>query len=204
MRTLDEIAAATGTDKRRGMHGYTKYYDMHFSTIRHDRIRLLEFGVFNGASLKMWEEYFSQGDLTAIDINPECAQYATERSKVIIGSQTDDIGGAYDIIIDDGSHLNAHQWDSFKIYWPRVKCGGWYIIEDTHVAWRAQYNDPRYKNIMELIDMQVRLVNYEGTADYQERDAPRRIALAEVHVYPGIVFLRKDPMDWMTNANLLV
>ena len=36
----------------------------------------------------------------------------------------------FDIIIDDGSHLDEHMWVTFLEIWPTLRPGGIYIIED--------------------------------------------------------------------------
>ena len=49
-------------------------------------------------------------------------------------------GGAFDIVIDDGSHQNAHMLSSFHKLWPEVKPGGFYFIEDLHVGRHAAWD----------------------------------------------------------------
>mmetsp|Transcript_50841 Transcript_50841/g.164724 ORF Transcript_50841/g.164724 Transcript_50841/m.164724 type:complete len:157 (+) Transcript_50841:189-659(+) len=49
-------------------------------------------------------------------------------------------GGPFDVIIDDGSHMNHHQIASAKQLLPHVAAGGVYVIEDilsACTAWRA-------------------------------------------------------------------
>ena len=40
----------------------------------------------------------------------------------------------FDIIIDDGSHLNSHQIFSLETLIPYLRQGGFYVIEDIHSA----------------------------------------------------------------------
>ena len=39
-------------------------------------------------------------------------------------------GGAFDVIIDDGSHMNSHMLQTFHVMWPQVNYGGLYVFED--------------------------------------------------------------------------
>ena len=47
--------------------------------------------------------------------------------------------GPFDFIIDDGSHLNAHQIETFGILWPHLKDGGTYIVEDVQTSYWPAY-----------------------------------------------------------------
>ena len=64
-----------------------------------------------------------------------------------IGSQADptflkavvaEMGGV-DIVLDDGSHVAAHQRTSFSVLWPLLNVGGLYIIEDLHSSYWPQW-----------------------------------------------------------------
>ena len=88
--------------------------------------------------LKGWKNYFSRANIVGIDINPDCARYATDRVVVEIGSQIDPdflarICGEYppQIIIDDGSHQAQHIVFTFEHMFPTLLPGGIYIVEDT-------------------------------------------------------------------------
>ena len=63
----------------------------------------------------MWEKYFSNAMIYCVDINPQCAQYETERIKPIImdlGIESEVLklrNVKPEIIIDDASHFWNHQ-----------------------------------------------------------------------------------------------
>ena len=67
LRTLDEIACRHGADKSSEQHGFTAVYERLFEPRRDEALTLLEIGVFEGASLGMWREYFPSARIFAID-----------------------------------------------------------------------------------------------------------------------------------------
>ena len=66
-KTLHEISVEAKTDKAL-YHNFCDFYEKFFNNIRHKPISLLEIGVFNGASLIAWENYFELAQIYAIDI----------------------------------------------------------------------------------------------------------------------------------------
>ena len=150
---LDELAIKHGTDKSSKCHNYTAVYENMFGAIRNEPrdkpLKILEIGVATGASLRMWEEYFSDSyaDVWGIDINPECAAVDEgNTTSVWIGDATDRdfldkvimrAGGDFDIVIDDGSHRVEDQIFTFKHLWPNTKMV--YVIEDVYSSYLARY-----------------------------------------------------------------
>jgi demethylmacrocin O-methyltransferase len=148
---LDLLAALYGTDKC-GEHYYTPVYQELVRPWRGKPVRLLEIGVggyagfLGGESLRMWESYFRRGRIYGIDVYDKTA-LSGGRVKVLQCAQVDAPkldalareSGPFDFIIDDGSHLNAHQIETFGILWPHVKDGGAYIVEDTQTSYWPSY-----------------------------------------------------------------
>lgn len=64
--TLDEIGLKYNTDKSSRAHGYLDFYEKYFPKDLQGRI--LEIGVMDGYSLKMWNEYYSKAEIIGIDI----------------------------------------------------------------------------------------------------------------------------------------
>lgn len=141
--TLLEIATKYKTDKVE--NGYINYYSKHFSPLRNKKLNVLEIGVkretetTSGAcSLKTWKEYFSESNIYGIDIDSKNKEYEQDRIEIFIGNQADESFinevvkkvGQFDIIIDDGSHVNELTIASWKYLFPHLKSGGIYVIED--------------------------------------------------------------------------
>ena len=134
---LDSIGIETGTDKNSLKHNYLSKYEMFLKPFKEKKICLLELGVFNGESLKMWKEYFDHSEVVGVDIADECKQYKGEGVVIEIQDMSveeniDVIGKKYspDIIVEDASHLWSHQIKSLVTLLPHMKNGGVYIMED--------------------------------------------------------------------------
>ena len=152
MNTLDTIALATGTDKSSAGHGYTAVYAPLLDHLRErDNVRLLEIGVWEGASLEMWAQWLPNATIIGVDIDlSRCRIAESERVRVAQGDTMDaeflaslitDFG-PFDVVIDDGAHLVTHHRPAFDALWPYVRPDGYYIIEDLHTYYWERANAP--------------------------------------------------------------
>ena len=143
MKTLKEIGSFYKTDKVQ--NGYMEHYDSFFSPLRLEKLNVLEIGVKRespdtpgACSLKAWKEYFPNSNIYGIDIDAANKVYEEERVEIFIGDQGDkdflsnvvDKVKTFDIIIDDGSHVNSLTIASFNELFPHLKSKGIYVIED--------------------------------------------------------------------------
>ena len=135
---LEELGARYRPTKRR--HNYLPYYWMHFRDIRFTVKSVLEIGVQTDRSIRMWEEFFPHATIHGIDIDPECRRFEGGRRRLFIGDQSDraflrrvvdQSDGAFDIVIDDGSHRVEHQLRTFDFLFPTMSDHGIYVVEDT-------------------------------------------------------------------------
>ena len=132
-------------------------YERYFREMKDKSITLLEIGVLNGASLNVWKEYFNKDSkIVGLDIDPSKIKMSNDNIQIFIGSQNDiatinrikeNYPDGFDIIIDDGSHLNSLTIDSFNLLFDCVKSGGYYIIEDTHCT----YGENWWHNFEDLV-----------------------------------------------------
>lgn len=135
--TLHEIGLKYGTDKATH-HGYCDFYEKELKGLNPKRI--LEIGVKDGASLRMWKDFYPDAEVVGIDINaihvPECLVYPINQCDVFIIQKL----GKFDLIIDDGSHMTLHQQISFNhLFANQLNLGGVYIIEDIHTSFYSEY-----------------------------------------------------------------
>lgn len=143
--SLTALADYFGSDKGSLKHNYTPVYERLINPFRGPNGRLLEIGIACGASLKMWARYFPSWKIVGVDIRPECRNLCAGYENVTIhiaDATKEAIPGAYDVVIDDGSHLPGHIVQSFKLYWPLVKAGGWYFVEDLRCTHNPNYSTP--------------------------------------------------------------
>src|SRR5690606_20965417 len=135
-------------------------YDFWFKKYQNKPIVLLEIGVYQGGSLNMWRDYFGdEAQIFAIDINPLCKQFETDKTKIFIGSQEDKEFLKYvksqiprfDILIDDGGHTMNQQIVSFEELYGHIKEDGIYMCEDLHTSYWKEYGGG-YKNPNSFIE----------------------------------------------------
>lgn len=154
-------------------HKWTHYFETYqavFGSRQNTPMRILEIGVLQGASLRLWKSYFhhSNTSLVGVDIAPECSRFdaPSDGIHVRIGSQADseflarvvDEFGPFDLIIDDGSHHSTHMIKSFNfLYAAGLKDDGIYFVEDLHanywLPWRDSANSflDFCKDLLELM-----------------------------------------------------
>jgi 23S rRNA U2552 (ribose-2'-O)-methylase RlmE/FtsJ len=129
-------------------HHYFEIYHRHLARFRSRSPVLLEIGVFQGGSLKMWREYFGEGvKIVGVDIEPRCKQFEDDATTIMIGDQADpaflaEIRSRFpriDIIIDDGGHTMRQQITTLGELFPHLQPRGIYICEDVHTAYLEKW-----------------------------------------------------------------
>src|SRR4030095_6844468 len=142
--TLAELCKQHPTDKCPGdhNHNYVAIYEGLFSPLRTQKLRLLEIGVLDGHSLRLWEAYFPSAQIFGLDIESK-TPHDTRRIKTFVADQgkREDLekvlaatGTAFDIVLDDGGHRMDLQQISFATLFPALKNGALYILEDVHTS----------------------------------------------------------------------
>ncbi|HUJ94098.1 MAG TPA: hypothetical protein VLW84_02445 [Terriglobales bacterium] len=216
---LSRLARLFGTDKC-GSHWYTQHYQRYFRPLRNKRLNVLEIGVggyalaeTGGASLRMWKAYFRKSQIVGIDLYDK-SHLSERRLDIRQCSQTDaeallslskDYNG-FDIIIDDGSHLNQDIIKTFGILFPLLRDQGIYVVEDTQTAywptWGGGLANPHssmefFKKLLDgLNHVEYPLANYEPT--YFDRH------ITEIAFFHNLVIIRKGLNNEQTNATTLL
>lgn len=158
---LTTLGTKFGTDKVH--HGFTAIYNRIFQKHRYTFTKVGEIGVFFGASILMWKEYFPYAVIHGLDAfqglqgngnrfegyldfynqmekNPD----ARIKLHVMDQSKREDLENFreenFDLLLDDGSHLMKDQQLSLGILFPLVKSGGYYVIEDIHTSNQDGYD----------------------------------------------------------------
>lgn len=141
-------------DSDKVISGYLDIYDQLFEHLVQQPIRLLEVGVYRGGSLRLWRDYFPNGQIVGVDLNIPEDLKNEERIQVFQGSQDDGeflhrvasqaAPAGFDIIIDDASHLGSLSKQTFwHLFDQHLKPGGLYIIEDWGTGYWEDWPDGR-------------------------------------------------------------
>jgi len=203
---LCRLAELHGTDKW-GRHFYAQHYATHFAAFRRKRINLLEIGVggysdprSGGASLRMWKDYFPKANIFAVDVFDK-SPLEQKRIRIFQGSQDDPAFlaevvrtiGRIDIIVDDGSHINAHVLKTFDILFDALADGGLYVIEDLQTAYWPKYGGSEDPDCdATSIAMCKQLIDGLNWEEFFDREPQRFDRLIRgVHFYHNIAFIEK-------------
>jgi demethylmacrocin O-methyltransferase len=142
-----------GSDKHKpGWHSYGHTYGASFRRWKYRKVRLLEIGIGGyedapgGRSLLAWQAFFPFGRIVACDIVPKQDLGGARRRIIQLDqSSTYDLQqlsereAPFNIIIDDGSHFNAHQILTFKKLFASLEDGGIYVVEDVQTSfWKGE------------------------------------------------------------------
>ena len=190
---------------------YGPIYDRHFADYRDRSINILEIGVLKGGSMRLWEKYFPHANIFGIDIDEECQQYESDRTKIFIGDQGDvsflrNIKATIpriDIIIDDGSHRAKDQKITFEEMYYHLSTPGVYLIEDIELNyWKNKdLNSP--DNFMTHMKNKIDELNIRKTMpakvsqSYPFKDTEVRFTNStnNISFYDNVVVLEKKQMS---------
>tara|TARA_Y100000022_G_C13191611_1_gene348333 strand:- start:319 stop:966 length:648 start_codon:yes stop_codon:yes gene_type:complete len=206
---LNDLCKKYNSDKCNEFHTYNgntycDIYQRYFDKIRFDVKKFIEIGVRDGASLRMWKEYFPNATIYGIDIDPRCETMSEERINIFIGDQNNleflysvkEQIGEYDILVDDGSHITRHQIQSYNILYPNLKSKGYYVIEDMRCSYEEKINHHDLRDIwpgMKFNDTNDDLKNYRNEfRDFVENkiksmDMCEKQNLLGIHNYSNMV-----------------
>jgi hypothetical protein len=190
--TLTEIADHFKTDKGNIKHRYTEVYARYFEGMREAPIDLMEIGVACGSSLKTWAKYFPQSHVVGVDIRDACKTLCRSypQIEILIADATAlETDRMFDVIIDDGSHVSLDIVQTFVHLWPRVKPGGYFVIEDLRCT-----HDPHYRQIFTFPKDPAAFDREHFTrfADACQRDMDNGASEIEfMHFYRQMCFVRK-------------
>jgi len=177
VKTLDTIFNKYDTDKNSNFHNYTRQYEPLLKDFRDKQIKYLEIGVFNGGSIKAFSEVFSNSTcILGLDIDNRCKLYENTENNIFveIGDATDanfiksitEKYGTFDIILDDGSHVNKDVINTFELLFPLLNDNGLYIVEDTITYKSSNFVDLNYENHLQYFFKYTKYLNqwrYDST-----------------------------------------
>ena len=117
---LDRLGRLHGTSKSSDGRSLLRAYEPFLAPLRDAAFELLEIGVGDGASLRLWADYFPRATIVGLDVRRLALGGLPDRCTLRHGSQSDlatlhDLVRAhrFRVIIDDGSHVSADQIFTF-------------------------------------------------------------------------------------------
>tara|TARA_Y100001970_G_scaffold8985_1_gene10441 strand:+ start:4290 stop:4973 length:684 start_codon:yes stop_codon:yes gene_type:complete len=186
----------------KNISGFIQLYEKYFTPLRDSKINILEIGVDNGDSLRIWREFFSKANICGIDIDKK--NFRINNTNILQGDQSDlnflkSLVSEYkkfDIIIDDGSHQAKHIIASFNYLFNYLSDNGLYVIEDLQTSYIPRYGGSRInlkkkKSSMNFIKSLTDSINYEKNNRPFFKKNKFDGLIKSINFYQNIVFIYK-------------
>jgi predicted O-methyltransferase YrrM len=142
-----------------------QFYDILFTPKKNKVKNLLEIGIWEGESLLLWRDYFTNAEITGVDVVHRVQADNQDRITQLTGDAytTEFLSKLkkkpFDIIIDDGPHTFETQSFFLTNYLPLLKKDGVLILEDIiDLNWTPKLleliDDTKYK--VTVVDMRLK------------------------------------------------
>ena len=133
-------------------HGYHRFYPWFLAHMRDKSVNVLEIGIDETESIELWNSYFDNLNLHAIDIDKKTFEDKSVTLHQLDQSNAQELNNfakqidiQFDLILDVGSHVPTHQMLTLEKLWGLVKPGGVYIIEDIETSYWGKSDLYGYK-----------------------------------------------------------
>ena len=141
-QTLQAIGEQTGTDKATKYHNYCNKYEFFLRDLRDRAFTMIELGVFRGASVRMWREFFPRARIIGVDRDEKCRSSVREdeRTALLIrdvcteGTLAELRACRPTLIVDDASHIWSEQIRALFGLYDSLTDGGIYLLEDLNTS----------------------------------------------------------------------
>lgn len=199
--SLTALADAYGSDKGTIKHNYTKVYERLIDELLRGTpretasLKIAEFGVACGASIRMWAHYLPASFINGWDVRPECADVCKDIATYccFIGdpakSKADGYKGHFNLIVDDASHIAEQIVATFKNCWDWTRPGGYYVIEDTSCTYNSAYTQ-QYREYFDAKAFNERS-NFVALLDALMKVCDQKGSVAEFHYYPNLLVIKR-------------
>jgi len=120
-------------------HGYLGAY-LRIAAVLGPQARVCEIGVGHGHGLDLFQALYPDGLVCGVDADGGCRW--PDGTVAIISDQDSSslpgrllaVSAGWDLIVDDASHDGGKTLETFRLLWPLVSPGGYYVVEDWMVA----------------------------------------------------------------------
>jgi SAM-dependent methyltransferase len=120
---------------------YYSVYQRYFGAISEAPLKILELGTYDGVSAKIFSRFFRNSRIISVDWesrNIDFSQFANivfvqadQSDEAALAAMCDQyVPDGLDIVVDDASHIGFYSLRSFRILFPRLRKGGYYVVED--------------------------------------------------------------------------
>jgi hypothetical protein len=225
--SLEKIFELNGTDKhgaRESAHKYGPHYDLFFRPYKWRRIKLLEIGIggyatlTGGRSINAWRWYFPFAKFVACDVEDKSKlQNSAVTIYRIDQFDESDLSAlvtkerSFDIIIDDGSHINAHQIFTFNKLFSSLRDRGIYVIEDTQTSyWPHMGGHHIGETGHSCMDYFLELAHYLNACEFLPDQGARQDlmdlseSISTISFHHNLIFIKKDMARKTSKASALL
>lgn len=128
-------------------HAYTSIYNLLFSHIRYNNIKLGEAGILDNMSMLSWRSYFPNAKLYGYEwFDSRLGKALADGipNSVYMKMNVEDVnsieeclrlsGSEFDILMDDSTHVFKDQINFINVAYKHLKPGGFLIIEDIFIS----------------------------------------------------------------------
>lgn len=141
--SLSELIDNSRSDKNT-IHSYLPLYEHLLSRLKNTAKNVLEIGIYRGGSIKLWNDYFTNATVYALDILHIDTVWGQlkNNNKIILYTSTDAYNEKFitdkflnknikfDFMLDDGPHTLKSMIQFIKLYSHLLTDNGILIIED--------------------------------------------------------------------------
>jgi hypothetical protein len=167
IRMLDTIIDNSRSDKNT-VHSYLATYDKLFAPKRITAKRVMEIGIYNGGSIKLWRDYFLNATVHGVDIiqPDQIWPVLKEDPRIVIHAGKDaynnaffkstflDPGIKFDMILDDGPHTLESMKQYILLYSQVLTEDGILVIEDIQsIHWIPELSRTVPKDLQKYIQV---------------------------------------------------
>ena len=214
MTSYEEFRKLMKYSDKGTQHGYQRFYYPIFKNLELSPIRLLEIGVKDGKSMKIWKTFFKNAEhiygLGYKNYQTREVEKIDDHMTLFMGDQSSTnflekmislSDGNFDIVIDDGSHVPSHVITSFEVLWKTLKPGGYYVIEDIETSyWKKSASVYGYKltNQPSVIDYFTNKIS-DVNAEFIRGQAPSDIAT--ISFMQNMIIIKKTTTEFTPYTN---
>jgi hypothetical protein len=194
--TLTQLVNNEKTDKNT-VHSYLPLYELLLKNKKNTCKNIIEVGIAEGGSIKMWHDYFPNATIHGCDIRDESVMWdqiknndriklfpSTNAYDSLFINQIKDI--QFDFALDDGPHTLDTMIQFINMYLPLMKEDGILIIEDVQdISWLdilSSVVPEEYKNNIKTYDLRGNKNRYDDIVFVIDKSMNKHINQRKIQI----------------------